>query len=70
MFTAEPDMTRFDAIVGDGDWGHPFGSGTKVNFGTRIISVHRISPEVDSNARGVRPNWTRPVIAESRLVYG
>lgn len=29
VLAAEPDMTRFDTIVGDGDCGHTFASGAK-----------------------------------------
>lgn len=29
VIAAEPDMTRFDTIVGDGDCGHTFASGAK-----------------------------------------
>ncbi|KAH0835770.1 DAK1 DegV-like protein [Lanmaoa asiatica] len=29
VFVAEPDMTRFDTIIGDGDCGHTFASGAK-----------------------------------------
>ena len=29
VFAAEPDLTEFDTIVGDGDCGHTFASGAK-----------------------------------------
>ncbi|KAG8215903.1 hypothetical protein J3R82DRAFT_7873 [Butyriboletus roseoflavus] len=57
VLAAEPDMTRFDTIVGDGDCGHTFASGAKGEYQTlwHFRTEVLIALDTGSDPRGVRP---------------
>ncbi|KAF8129012.1 DAK1 DegV-like protein [Boletus edulis] len=54
VFAAEPDMTRFDTVVGDGDCGHTFVSGAKAILET-----------LDQD--GLQPQSLNPALFVSRV---